>query len=420
MISCLLPFVCSAPSGFSLHDGDRVLFYGDSITDNQFYPQFVENYVVTRFPNMRVVFMNYGWSGDRVSGGGGGDIAKRLDRDVLPFHPSVVTIMLGMNDGAYRPWDDNIAKTFESGYEHILDVLRNRGNPRITLIKPSPFDDVTLQSTGYNAVLQRYGDFLAGLAPKWSTTVADFNSPVVDLLNKAKEIDAENARKLIPDRVHPNWSAHTVMGAALLKAWGAPSLVSATQIDASTSAIALDNAAVRDLKPTPNGLTWRELENSLPVFFDRNNQLLTLVLRASTVFDDVDQEPLKVSNLTVGGYKLGIDGQDMGTFTAEQLGNGINLAELATPMIKQAQSVAQWTARRQFLRQTTWRNIVVATEGLGLSQRDQAVRALERLESDIVDHQHQAARPVWHTFTLEKALARASAVARARPRSLGT
>ena len=36
-------------SHFSLKDGDRVVFYGDSITDQRLYTTFTETYVVTRF-----------------------------------------------------------------------------------------------------------------------------------------------------------------------------------------------------------------------------------------------------------------------------------------------------------------------------------------------------------------------------------
>lgn len=408
MIPLLLPLaILSGQGGFALHDGDRVLFYGDSITDNQFYPQYVENYVVTRFPNLRVNFLNYGWSGDKVGGGGGGDITKRLERDVLPFRPTVVTIMLGMNDGGYRAFDDGLYKTFTSGYEHILSELKAHGDPRIVLIKPSPYDDITLPPNvtggGYNAVLQRYADYLGEMAPRIGAITADFNSPEVDLLTKAKATDPDNARKLIPDRIHPNSAAHIVMGNALLKAWNAPSLVSATQIDAASGITTTDNSTVRDVKSKPDGLSWREIEGSLPVYFDRNNILVGLVLKSSTAFEDVDQEPLKVTGLASGSYKLSIDGTEVGQFTAEQLGAGINLAELNTPMMKQSAGVATWTARRQFIRQTMWRNIVVSTDGLGLNQRDQAVRGLERLEADIVDHQRQAAKPVWHNFTLDRA-----------------
>ena len=38
--------------GFALHDGDRVTFYGDSITEQRQYTEDVEEYVLTRVSNM--------------------------------------------------------------------------------------------------------------------------------------------------------------------------------------------------------------------------------------------------------------------------------------------------------------------------------------------------------------------------------
>src|SRR5436190_9846507 len=89
-----------AEGNFYLHDGDRVVFYGDSITDQRLYTTFTESYVVTRFPKMNVSFVHSGWGGDRVTGGGGGSIDVRLKRDVFAYHPTVMTIMLGMNDAS--------------------------------------------------------------------------------------------------------------------------------------------------------------------------------------------------------------------------------------------------------------------------------------------------------------------------------
>src|SRR5437016_3195508 len=97
-----------AQDSFALRDGDRVVFYGDSITDQRRYTSFVETYVVTRFPKLNVSFVHSGWGGDRVNGGGGGPIDVRLWRDVLPYNPTVVTIMLGMNDGGYRAFDQKL------------------------------------------------------------------------------------------------------------------------------------------------------------------------------------------------------------------------------------------------------------------------------------------------------------------------
>src|SRR5436309_3607190 len=101
-----------AQEGFALHEGDRVVFFGDSITDQRLYTTFVESFVVTRFPRMNVTFVHSGWGGDRVTGGGGGPIDQRLQRDVFAYKPNVVTIMLGMNDGRYRAFDDDIFKAY--------------------------------------------------------------------------------------------------------------------------------------------------------------------------------------------------------------------------------------------------------------------------------------------------------------------
>src|SRR5260370_41687826 len=98
-----LAATASTPPGFYLHDGDTVVFYGDSITAHLLYSIYTEAYVSARFPQLRVRFVHSGWGGDRVSGGAGGTIDERLQRDVVAYHPTVVTILLGMNDGEYQP-----------------------------------------------------------------------------------------------------------------------------------------------------------------------------------------------------------------------------------------------------------------------------------------------------------------------------
>src|SRR6059058_5975511 len=102
-------------SDFYLRDGDRVVFYGDSITDQRLYTTFVETYVVTRFPKMDVTFVHSGWGGDRVGGGGGGPIDRRLARDVFAYRPTVMTVMLGMNDASYQPFNKRIFDTYADG-----------------------------------------------------------------------------------------------------------------------------------------------------------------------------------------------------------------------------------------------------------------------------------------------------------------
>jgi lysophospholipase L1-like esterase len=82
-------------------------------------------------------------------------------------------------------------------------------------------------------VLVRYGEFVKELGREENLAVADLNGPVVAALEKANKLDAETAKKLIPDRVHPAPGGHLLMAEALLKAWHAPAMVTAVEIDAA-------------------------------------------------------------------------------------------------------------------------------------------------------------------------------------------
>src|SRR5437870_2734842 len=237
---CLVAFITlqARAENFALKDGDRVVFYGDSITDQRLYTTFTETFVITRFPRLNVSFVHSGWGGDRVTGGGGGPIDLRLDRDVIAYHPTVMTIMLGMNDASYRAFDEGIFDTYANGYRHIIEKMKAAlPNLRFTLIQPSPFDDVTRAPTtpggGYNLVLVRYGEYVKELAQKESLQLADLNTPVVAALEKAKTADLTLSQKLVPDRVHPGPSGQLLMAESLLKAWNAPAKVTTVSFNLS-------------------------------------------------------------------------------------------------------------------------------------------------------------------------------------------
>ena len=241
LVLALLVCPAFAESGFYLKDQDTVVFYGDSITDQRLYTVATEAYVVTRFPKLRVKFVHSGWGGDKVSGGGGGDLATRLKRDVFPYHPTVVTMMLGMNDGRYRRFDEDIFATFKSGYEKMISMIRQElPGARLTLIEPSPYDDVTRApnfADGYNSVLVQYGAYLRELARKTeNASSADLNKGVVEMLHRAETADPVLAKRIINDRVHPGWAGHLIMATELLKAWNAPKLVTSVEIDAKEMA----------------------------------------------------------------------------------------------------------------------------------------------------------------------------------------
>src|SRR4051812_27841530 len=154
--------------GFRLPDGDRVLSYGDSVTERGLYTAVVETYVVTRYPGLDVTFANAGRGGDTVRGGAGGPADLRLARDVVPARPTVVTIMLGTNDRRPTPGGDGAGdEAFLDGYRPLVEAVRAAlPGVRVTLLTPPPYDDVTRPAdpAGGNAVLAGLGRLIAGYA----------------------------------------------------------------------------------------------------------------------------------------------------------------------------------------------------------------------------------------------------------------
>jgi lysophospholipase L1-like esterase len=339
-----------------------------------------------------------------VTGGGGGPIDLRLQRDVVTYKPTVMTIMLGMNDASYRAFDSHIFDTYASGYEHIVEKVKQAlPHLRLTLIQPSPFDDVTRAPSfagGYNAVLVRYGEYVKELAQKQGATVADLNTPVVSALEKAKTLDADTAQKIVPDRVHPAAGGHLLMAEALLKAWNAPPTVTAVGIDApSQNVMRQENTQVTELRGGES-LSWTEKDAALPMPLDLGDSVLKLALHASDVVEALDQEPLQVTGLTAPRYTLKIDGEEAGSFTREQWAQGINLALQPTPMLRQAQSVHGLTTRHNNLHNIRWREVQVPLQDNPSHRIQAALDALDSLEADLVKQQRAAAQPKPHHYEL--------------------
>lgn len=267
---CLLAGTLLAvePAPFYLHDGDRVVFYGDSITDQRLYTLYTELYALTRYPSLNISFVHSGWGGDRVTGGGGGPVDLRLKRDVVAYQPTVVTIMLGMNDGGYTKHKAENDDAFKTGFQHIVESLKQQiPGLRITAIKPSPFDDVTRPFTispdGYNVILVSYGDWIDTYAKEAKIDVADLNSGVVQVLRNADLADRSNAPKIIPDRVHPGPAGHLIMAEQLLKSWNARAVVSAVTIDAGADAapqVTREEYSHITGLAAEGGLRWTETE----------------------------------------------------------------------------------------------------------------------------------------------------------------
>src|SRR5437868_7124143 len=65
--------------------GDRIAFFGDSITHQDLYTTFVAQHYMKVRPGLKLTFKNAGVGGDTLQKG-----IDRIDRDLVPFNPTVI------------------------------------------------------------------------------------------------------------------------------------------------------------------------------------------------------------------------------------------------------------------------------------------------------------------------------------------
>ena len=385
--SLLLPLPCRAqdPGAFFLHDGDTVVFYGDSITEQQSYGRDIETYVLTRYPDYHVKFVNSGWTSDLVSGGKGGSAETRIRRDVLPYHPTVVTILLGMNDGDYTRFNQSNYEAYSDGLALLVERLtREIPGVRLTLLSPTFYDENAPGSRhfhGYNSVLLRFRDFVKTLGGKRNILAVDLNAPMAEATLAGRRHDPRFT--LVPDGIHPNEAGQAIIAASILKAWRA---------QAEVTEVLLDPAA-----PTPATLPlpWPLPDKAAPAFL------------VSPLPGALDTFHIRASGLKSDGYDLLVDGKFAGTVSRQELTSGADLMRLPNlPQNHQADQVRDLVQSRL----DTWRYLwntsphSIAHKGDAPSEGEvAALTAVDHWLDDRRDRARVAAQPQTHTFSLRPA-----------------
>jgi lysophospholipase L1-like esterase len=111
-----------------LKTGDRIIFFGDSLTElagKESPPKFVsKGYVRIVREKLQQTHKDLKLEVDWVATGGHTvpDLLKRVDRDVIAKKPTIVVIQIGCNDARRIP-----KETFKTSLEELIDKLQKAG-----------------------------------------------------------------------------------------------------------------------------------------------------------------------------------------------------------------------------------------------------------------------------------------------------
>jgi hypothetical protein len=427
-----------------------VLFYGDDATAQRMYSTLVETYTLTRFPTWKITFRNTGWEGDKILAVGTRGYSRDQDirRDIESYHPQIALVNYGMND----------ARGGDAGYQGYLVCLNilSRDLPRVgvnraAFISSNPEEGFTAGApagSNDNLALQKYAEGMKERVPiGWKDGVdavhahpksADLpqieDGVFIDVLNpfiglieagrKAGVLGSDDSAgdetvRLVPDGIHPNWAGAFVMAALVLQGLHAPDLVSSAKLDAGARSTTSTQACSITWQDSPAGtIAFQRTDDAMP-WPTPPDVDVALKLPGFDPATTLNRYDLTVTGLKGTSYKLSEDDQEIGTYSATDLANGVNLGFVRHGAIyDQGQKILQAVIDKNNAFFHRWREVQLGpppapgTSAGDIRKADAAHQAevqpeLAQLDKQIADDEaaiHTLCQPVPHVFKLDPAV----------------
>jgi DNA-binding transcriptional regulator YdaS (Cro superfamily) len=256
--------------------------------------------------------------------------------------------------------DEKVSASRES-FLKLVDILRAHPEFEKIMMSSSPYDETMKNKDNYFAgkskAIERIVEFQQQTASQNRWPFVDLYYPMQAITVAGQKSNPEYTI-IGKDRIHPGNGGHLVMAYLFLKAQGlAGQPIAEVEIDVKKKAIQQHvNATVNDLTIDKSGVAFQYLAKALPFPIDSasriwgSDQKQSDALAVVPFMQEFNREILRIGGLPAARYTLRIDGETHGTFSKEELREGINLALLVnSPQYKQAIQVMNLNQARKDL-----------------------------------------------------------------------
>lgn len=210
--------------GIKIHNGEKILFIGDSITDcgrrstarplGDGYVRLFSDLVVIREPSKRITVVNKGVSGNRIT-----DLKDRWADDVLRQQPDWLSVKIGINDvmSVLRGLPDAVTpELFLKTYDLVLAWTRAAAPTcRILLIDPFYISEDTNPDSTRGQVLDLLPKYISAvhkMSTKYRTRRIETHAMFQRLIRN------HEPDMFCPEPVHPNPTGHLAIAEAVYDA----------------------------------------------------------------------------------------------------------------------------------------------------------------------------------------------------------
>jgi lysophospholipase L1-like esterase len=197
-----LPGRASSADRQPLKRGERIVFLGDSITAAGMAPKgyvrLIERALAERHQDLGIEVIGAGVGGNKVP-----DLQVRLEHDVLARKPTLVVVVIGINDvwhGEDDPAKGTPMDRYESGLRQIVGRIKDAG-ARAVLCTPSVIGEKKPGTNKLDVRLDAYAEISRTVARDSGAEPCDLRKAFEDYLAGNNSDDLEQG-VLTTDRVH--------------------------------------------------------------------------------------------------------------------------------------------------------------------------------------------------------------------------
>jgi hypothetical protein len=386
------------PPQWLLKVGDRLAICGDSITEQIMYSRAMETYLTVCAPQLQVEVRQFGWNAEAVPG-----FVARMTNDVLQFNPTIVTTSYGMNDHAYRPYQESIGQTFRLATTAMVEAFKANGL-RVVLGSPGCVGGPVRWSTAtpdeMNLSLCQLRNIAIEVALEQDVAFADVFWTMLKAGYDARNQYGAGYAIAGVDGVHPGWSGSFVMAYTFLRSLGLSGEIGRIEVDfrrgrASTSEghelISFDEGQIVIRSRRYPFCATGDVEEDTSIrsamtLVPFNSELNRLVLI-------VENLPSHNCRITWGGISR--------TYTDQQLSLGINLAEdfETNPFLAAFTGVDRAVAAKQAFETQQIKTFFRTSEAA--TQPDEVLARTEEERYELVRVIRDAFVPVTHSIRIE-------------------
>jgi lysophospholipase L1-like esterase len=294
-------------AGFQLQDGDRVVFLGNSLFEEDLRYGYLEYMLATAFADKKITFRNIGWGGDTVFGDARSYYTSPptaydlLIQQLSETKPTVVFLAYGANEATKGK--EGIAQ-FKEGLNQLLDKIDELG-ARTVLLSPLPLlpSELDINREERNQILEVYAGEIEAVATARGQRF-------VDIFHPFQKFDVGSG--ISREGVLLNQKGYYHLAQVIGDALGLTQLQEQIEVDVAGEKVNT-SLSVSNVSFGKEQISFTLQELGLP-----------LVAPVDSM-ESGDSRRIKIQGLKKGFYSLTVEGQPVASASAKEWAQGVEI-----------------------------------------------------------------------------------------------